>query len=160
LDEVKEYCYHFHITIARCLLTQLNQLSLSENARLRDSEELFEELSTIYADVFHVLQYIVKAEFYRHGRAPGFHWFATFSYRSCCLPRQEAYYLLASAGRIVLETAHVDADAMFPRDQNREQFIKETRAYLGKAWETSWENEVYKEERRRLERIVGVDGDP
>lgn len=102
LDEVKEYSYHFQITITRCLLTQLNQLSLSENAHLRDSEELFEELSTLYTDVFHVLQHIVQAEFYGYGKAPGNHWFPNFLYRPCCFPCQEAYYLLASAGRIVL----------------------------------------------------------
>ena len=164
-DEVKEYSYHLHINIARCLLTQLNQLSLPENARLRSSEELFEELSTIYADVFHVLQYIVQGEFHKPGRAPEVrNWFPTFSYRPCCFPCQESYYLLASAGRIVLENADVGVDVnvrKFPRRQTREHFIKETRAYLRKAWETSWKNEVYIEERRRFERIadVGVDVD-
>jgi len=163
LDEVKEYSYHFHIAIARCLLNQLNQLFLSENPRLRSSKELFEELSTIYADVFHVLQYIVQGEFHKPGRELGVHWFPTFTYRPCCFPCQESYYLLASAGRIILENADADGNARkFPRRQTRVQFIKETRAYLRKAWETSWKNEVYIEERRRFERImgVGVDVDP
>jgi len=157
LDEVKEHSYHFHITIARCLLTQLNQLSSSENARQRSSEELFEELSTIYADVFHVLQYIVQGEFHKPGRELEVNWFPTFTYRPCCFPCQESYYLLASAGRIILENANVDGDVRkFPRRQTRQQFIKETRAYLRKAWETSWKNEVYIEERRQFERIMGV----
>ena len=163
LGEVKEYSYHFHITIARCLLTQLNQLSSSERARQRSSEELFEELSTIYADVDHVLQYIVQGEFHKPGREVGVNWFPTFTYRPCCFPCQESYYLLASAGRIVLENADADGNARkFPRRQTRVQFIKETRAYLRKAWETSWKSEVYIEERRRFERIagVGVDVDP
>lgn len=154
LDEIKEHSYHFHIAIARCLLTQLNQLSLSEDARLRDSEELFDELSAIYTDVFHALQYTVQAEFYRHSRALEVHWFPTFSYRSCCFPCQQSYHVLASAGRIVLENS--DADAIFPRGQNREQFVKKMRAFLRTAWETSWKSEVYIEERRRFEQIVGV----
>jgi hypothetical protein len=86
-------------------------------------------------------------------RPPRRPWFPTFQYRTCCFPCHEAFFLLASAGRIVLESD--GASSVYARDKGHS--ICETRAYLRKALETEWANEVYQEESRRLEQVVGMD---
>jgi hypothetical protein len=153
LHAVKEHHYYFHVTIARCLLAQLKQLFQPEHFQAGD----LEKIAAVYADIKHVLRCIVQrdprepsAYPHRPARRP---WFPTFRYRTCCFPCHEAFFLLESAGRIVLESD--GASSVYARDKGH--FIYETREYLRKALETEWVNKVYQEESRRLEQVVGAD---
>jgi hypothetical protein len=147
LGVIREYHYYFHIVIARCLLAHLKEITQ------QDTYSGVEELSTVYADMKHVLEYIaVNHPLDRDtNHPPLFSWFPRFEYTYNHFPSHEAHFLLASAGRILLEQSAV-------RDENdRAELVKETRKRLRKAFEIEWDNEVYKEERRRLVNLVGVD---
>jgi hypothetical protein len=147
LGVIREYHYYFHITIARCLLAHLKKITHE------DTYSNVEELSAIYADMNHVLEYIAVPA---HGDPDGhfrhpFPWFPTFEYRYPSFPNHEAHFLLSSAGRILLEQSVVKDD------EGRAELVEKTRRHLRRAFEVEWENKVYKEEMRRLVNLVGID---